>query len=55
MVLPAIVTGALGLANKALTAYYITDFINYLTGGSIGNLINKYVFGKQQLNRIKII
>ena len=46
MGLPLIVTGALGLANKALTAYYITDLINYLTGGSIGNLINKYIFGK---------
>ena len=47
MALPAFVLGAFGLANKALNAYIAIEFIDYLTGGNVGNLINKYVFGKQ--------
>ena len=46
MPLPAIVTGALALSGKALNAYLIADFINYITGGGIGNFINKTLFGQ---------
>ena len=46
MPLPAIVTGALALSGKALNAYLIVDFINYITGGGIGNFINKTLFGQ---------
>ena len=47
MPLPAIVTGALALSGKALNAYLIVDFINYITGGGIGNFINKTLFGQK--------
>lgn len=47
MPLPAIVTGALALSGKALNAYLIADFINYITGGGIGNFINKTLFGQK--------
>ena len=46
MRLRLMVTGALGVANKALNAYLIADFINYITGGCIGNFINKTLFGQ---------
>ena len=46
MPLPAIVTGALALSGKALNAYLIAEFINYITGGGIGNFINKTLFGQ---------
>ena len=52
MPLPLIVTGALGVANKALNAYLIAELANFLTGGSIGNFINRRVFGKTtEVNR----
>ena len=52
MPLPPIVTGALGVANKALNAYLIAELANFLTGGSIGNFINRRVFGKTtEVNR----
>ena len=52
MPLPIIVTGALGVANKALNAYLIAELANFLTGGSIGNFINRRVFGKTtEVNR----
>ena len=47
MPLPAIVTGALALSGKALNAYLVADFINYITGGGIGNFINKTLFGQK--------
>ncbi len=34
------------LGNKLLNTYYITSFVDFLTGGNIGNLINRFVFGK---------
>ena len=52
MALPLIVTGALGVANKALNAYLIAELANFLTGGFIGNFINRRVFGKTtEVNR----
>ena len=52
MPLPAIVTGALALSGKALNAYLIADLANFLTGGFIGNFINRRVFGKTtEVNR----
>lgn len=52
MPLPLIVTGALGVANKALNAYLIAELANFLTGGFIGNFINRRVFGKTtEVNR----
>ena len=52
MPLPLIVTGTLGVANKALNAYLIAELANFLTGGSIGNFINRRVFGKTtEVNR----
>ena len=52
MPLPAIVTGTLGIANKALNAYLIAELANFLTGGFIGNFINRRVFGKTtEVNR----
>ena len=46
MPLPAIVTGALALGGKALNAYLYAELANFLTGGVIGNFINRRVFGK---------
>ena len=52
MALPLIVTGTLGIANKALNAYLIAELANFLTGGFIGNFINRRVFGKTtEVNR----
>ena len=52
MPLPAIVTGTLALGNKALNAYLIAELANFLTGGFIGNFINRRVFGKTtEVNR----
>ena len=46
MPLPAIVTGTLALGGKALNAYLYAELANFLTGGVIGNFINRRVFGK---------
>ena len=41
-----------GLSMKALNAYFIADLANYLTGGVVGNFINRRVFGKTtEVNR----
>ncbi len=52
MPLPAIVTGTLALGGKALNAYLYAELANFLTGGFIGNFINRRVFGKTtEVNR----
>ena len=52
MPLPAIVTGTLALGGKALNAYLYAELANFLTGGVIGNFINRRVFGKTtEVNR----
>ena len=52
MQLPAIVTGTLALGGKALNAYLYAELANFLTGGVIGNFINRRVFGKTtEVNR----
>ena len=41
-----------GLSMKALNAYFIADLANYLTGGVVGNFINRRIFGKTtEVNR----
>lgn len=52
MPLPAIITGGLALGGKALNAYLYAELANFLTGGLIGNFINKRIFGKTtEVNR----
>lgn len=52
MPLPAIITGGLALGGKALNAYLYAELANFLTGGFIGNFINRRIFGKTtEVNR----
>ena len=52
MPLPAFITGGLALGGKAINAYLYAELANFLTGGFIGNFINRRIFGKTtEVNR----
>ena len=52
MPVPAFIAGGLALGGKAINAYLYAELANFLTGGFIGNFINRRIFGKTtEVNR----